>query len=280
MSLLNTGLNVLGTAAVLRSFAGRNKPDADNRMNRFMSEMRSNGIARTNLFDITIPIPRMLLLEQTTDRVEKKLSLYAETAQLPGVNIQTDNIKTFGVGPMEAMPYSIQTNDLTLTFLGDGKGYVYKFFYQWLHQIVRGDSAMTVDTVSKNNLSPYEVEFKDQYSVDLTLYSYNEQSQVIFEYKIYDAFPKNLPDISLSWQDQSNYMQFGVTFSYLRAELLNVSEAVQGTQNGFKGLNTLQKLVKIGTALQTLKTLRKPTSLQDALASTTTVRNVSGAWTR
>ncbi len=280
MSLLNTGLNVLGTAAVLRSFAGRNKPDADNRMNRFMSEMRSNGIARTNLFDVTIPVPSMLLYERTTSTIDRKLELYAESAQLPGVNIQTDNIKTFGVGPMEAMPYSIQTNDLTLTFLGDGKGLVYKFFYQWLHGIVRGDTPVTVDTVSMNNLSPYEVEFKDQYSVDLTLRSYNEQAQIIFEYKIYGAFPKNLPDISLSWQDQSNYMQFGITFSYLRAELLNVNTAVEGTKNGFKGLNTLQKLVKIGTALQTLKTLRKPTSLQDALASTTTIRNASGAWTR
>jgi hypothetical protein len=63
----------------------------------------------------------------------------------------------------------------------------------------------------------------------------------------------------------------------MHAELLNVKQPFQGSSNTNIGkLSTLQKLVKLTTAVQALRTIRKPRSIQDALASSTTLSNASG----
>ena len=113
MGLLNTGLNALGTYAAVKSLVGSDSGGAQGKLNSFISELRSSSVARTNLFDVTFGIPTIL----ARSPVAQKLSLYAEAAQLPGMNIQTDSIKRFGIGPTESAPYSIQNNDITITSL-------------------------------------------------------------------------------------------------------------------------------------------------------------------
>lgn len=281
MSLLNTGLNAIGTVAALKSLFGKPKQPGLNKQTEFQSALRQRSVARTNLFDVVITLPP-ILNEPFFRPLGATLSLWAEGAQLPGYNIQTDSIKRFGIGPMESVPYSIQTNDLTLNFIGDGAGGIQKFFYNWLHGIVRGDEDVRNDTVSVSGLQPYEVEFKNRYATTITITQYDEQGTAIIIYELTDAFPKNIPDVAVSWTDNNSFMQFGVTFSYLQARMTNARQGRQATRtkNGFNGLNTLQKAIKVGTALQTIKTLRRPTSVQDAIASAATIKNVSGAWTR
>jgi hypothetical protein len=279
MSLLNTGLNALGTVSALKSLFGKPKPPGTNKQTQFQAALRQRSVARTNLFDVTITLPP-ILNEPIFLPLGATLSLWAEGAQLPGYNIQTDSIKRYGIGPMESVPYSIQTNDLTLNFIGDGAGGIQKFFYNWMHSIVRGDEDVRYNEASATGLLPYEVEFKDRYATTIRITQYDEQGTAIVVYDLTDAFPKNIPDVSVSWTDNNTFMQFGVTFSYLQAKMINARQGRQRTQNGFRGLSTLQKLVKVGTALQTLKTVRRPRSVQDALASTSTFKNVSGAWTR
>jgi hypothetical protein len=279
MSLLNTGLNAIGTVSALKSLFGKPKQPGTNKQTQFQAALRQRSVARTSLFDVTITIPP-ILNQPLFLPLGTTLSLWAEGAQLPGYNIQTDSIKRYGIGPMESVPYSIQTNDLTLNFIGDGAGGIQKFFYNWLQRIVRGDEDVRYDDISPTGLQPYEVEFKDRYATTIRITQYDEQGTAIVIYDLVDAFPKNIPDISVSWSDNNSFMQFGVTFSYLQAKMTNALQGRQKTQNGFRGLNTLQKAIKVGTALQTLKTIRRPTSIQDAIASSATIKNVSGAWTR
>jgi len=200
--------------------------------------------------------------------------LYAQGANLPGLFLQTAELKRFGIGPNEKVPYSIQTNNTTINFIGDGKGEIYKFFYRWLHGIVRGDYDVRSDTTSPNNLSAYEVEFKTEYKCQITITAFNEQGTPFLQYELKDAFPINIPDVSLNWSESSSLMQFGVQFEYLQSRLTNVEAPLQLTKNGFSGLSTLQKLVKVGTAVQTISSLRRPTGVQDALSSITTVKNI------
>ena len=279
MSLLNTGLNALGTAAALKSLFGRQRPPGANKQTEFQAALRERSVARTNLFDVTIALPT-ILTNPDQRAIGTRLSLWAEGAQLPGYNIQTDSIKRYGIGPQESVPYSIQTNDLTLNFIGDGVGDIQKFFYLWMHSIVRGDNDVRYDEASATGLLPYEVEFKDRYATTITITQYDEQGTPIIIYELTDAFPKNIPDISVSWSDNNSFMQFGVTFSYLQARMTNAEKRSTRTQNGFRGLSRLQKLVKIGTALQTLSTIRRPRNLQDAIASAATFKTVNRAWTR
>ena len=270
MSLLNTGMNALGTVAVLKSLTGKS-PSGAGKINNFISELKQNSVARTNLFDVTVSPPKSLAGSATT---AQKISLFAEGAQLPGINIQTDSgFKRFGYGPQDNVPHSAQTNDITLNFIGDGKGEIYRFFYRWMQSIVRSDYEVPSGKTGTNGLRPYEVAFRDEYETTITIQTYDEQGETVLQYELLKAFPKNIPDVSLNWSD-SGMMQFGVTFCYLQSRLKNVDDQVKDSKNGIQGLSSLQKLVKVGTAVQAIAALKRPRSIQDALASSTTVKNI------
>ena len=88
-----------------------------------------------------------------------------------------------------------------------------------------------------------------------------------------NAFPTMIPDVSLNWGD-SSVMQFSITFAYTQAKLLNADVAVVGKNGAPTTLSTMQQLVKIGTAVQAIAAIRRPTSVQEALSSVTNVKNV------
>ena len=276
MGLLNTGMNALGTFAVLKGLFGKKNQGPAGRFNTFMSEIRAGGIGRSNYFDVSFSVPLIMLGEAVDAPISTdKLSLYADSVSMPGMNIQTDSLKRFGIGPMENVPYSTQYNDITVNFIADGGGEIYKFFYNWMQGIIPSDKYIPAGKLSATGLAPYEVEFKDRYQSTITIKTYNEQNDTILEYKLYDAFPKTVPDIQLSWKDNDGYMQFGITFCFFNAELVNASKKFEAGKNGIKGLSLLQKALKIGTALQTLKSLKRPRSIQDALASSTSIKNIA-----
>ena len=270
MGALNTAMNALGTLAALKSLSGSRPPSTNSKYNNFLAEIRANSVARTNLFEVTITPPAILTGSTST---VNKIALYAEGAQLPGLFLQTAELKRFGFGPNEKVPYAIQTNATTINFIGDGKGELYKFFYRWLQGIVRGDYDPSTESVSQNGLTAYEVEFKERYKCQMIITTFNEQGTPVLEYQLTDAFPVNIADVALNW-NEGGMMQFSVQFEFLQSKLLKVEEKLQLTNNGFGGLSKIQKLAKIGTAVQTVLSLKRPSGVQDALSSVTTIKNV------
>jgi hypothetical protein len=279
MGLLNTGLNALGTYAAVKSLIGTppSQTAANSRYGKFLAEMRQNSVAKTNYFEVRITAPSVLLGPKGT--VASKIELYAEGTPFPGLFLQTGEMKRYGVGPIEKYPYSLQTNSLQMNFIGDGKGEIYKFFYNWMQNIVRGDFPIEQQTqgtqaISASGLAPYEVEFKNNYSVPIDIFLYNEEHSTVLHYNLTQAFPVRIPDINLSWRDTDSLMQFAVDFEFLQSNLVNSEEKFEVNKNGPNQLSLLQKLVKVGTAVQALSSLRKPQSLQDGLISAGNIKNV------
>lgn len=266
---LNTAMNAIGTIAGLKSLFGKKSGGSGGKIGNFMAEIRSAGVARTNLFDVEITAPIIL----NGNKTASKISLYAEGAALPGRTISTTDVVRYGYGPHEKVPYSMQFNDVTLQMIGDGQGEVYKFFYNWMQGIVRGDKDVVAGKSDSNGKQPYEVEFKDQYASTITIRQYNEQGDTVFASKLIDAFPISVPDVSLSWSD-SSMMQFSVTFAYLQNELMNAEDKPSLGKGGIKGLSPFQKLVKIGTAVQVLQGLKGTKGLQGLIAGGTSIKNI------
>lgn len=276
MSFLNTAINAVGTYATLKSLFGGGGGGEGGKVANFLSEIRQSGVARTNMFDVVITPPKIAL---SNGSVAQKISLFAEGAALPGRTIQQQEFSRYGYGPHEKFPYSAQFQDYTLQFIGDGRGEIYKFFYNWMNGIVRNDYRIETygSQVDKGGKSAFEVEYRENYAVDINLNVYNEQSETIFTVTLTNAFPIQVPDVNLNWGD-SSMMQFSVTFAYTQAILNNADQPLKTSQGASNELSTLQKLVKIGTAVQTLSTLKRPGSVQDALSSATTIKNVTRAF--
>jgi len=208
--------------------------------------------------------------------VASKLSLYAEGSVLPGIFLQTGDLKRFGYGPNEKYPYSLQTNAISLNFFGDGQGIVYKFFYNWIQSIVRGDLEITgtLSNLSNNGLAPYEVEFKENYATTIRLFLYTEQGDEILQYELLEAFPVRIPDVPVAWSNENSIMQFAVDFEFLQSRLVNADEKFLIGRDGVKQLSPFQQLIKLSTAVQAISSLRRPRNIQEALSSTTTVKNI------
>lgn len=268
-------MNALGTVAALKSLLGGGSGGAGGKINKFMSEIRSSGVMRTNLFEVRIGCPNVIAGNPTA----AKISLYAESSSIPGRNIQTDEFAPYGYGPRQKFPYTMQYQDLTLQIIGDGKGDVYKFFHNWMMGIVRGDADIGSygSTQDKNGKTAYEVEYKNNYAVPIDIMTYNEQGDEILVTKLTEAFPIQVPDVALNWSD-SSMMTFSVTFAYTQAQLQNAEVSVTGGKGGIQGLSALQKLVKVGTAIQTLATIKRPSGIQSALSSSTSIKNVTQAF--
>jgi hypothetical protein len=267
---LNTAMNALGTAAAIKSLFGNSTGESGGKIGNFMAEIRKAGVARTNLFDVELTAPTILLGNATAP----KISLFAEGAALPGRTISTIDVTRYGYGPHEKVPYSMQFNDITLQMIGDGGGEVYKFFYNWMQGIVRGDTDVLMNAFGDSaGKLPYEVEFKDKYATTITIRQYNEQGDTIFSSTLTDAFPISVPDVNLSWSD-SSMMQFSVTFAYLQNKLENASRPLEPGKNGIEGLSTLQKLIKVGSAVQVIRGLQGTRGLQGVLAAGSAIKNL------
>ena len=285
MNILTTASKAINTIGAINSVVGnvksifglggsKNAPGATGHAG-FMSQIRKKGVGKRNLFNVFIGAPTMLAGADSG----LNLQLFAESVNLPGVNFATSDIRRYGVGPTEKKPYAPIFTDITVTFIADGAGDIHKFFYKWMRGIIYFDSALagTAGSTSKiGGLSPYEVNFKDQYRSDLRIYTYNEQNDKIIEMVLYGAYPTAISDIPLSWSENDQMMTITVTFTYVNLRMENVAADFQGGASKLSGVGLLQKILQVGSAFQVLGALKKPKSIADVVNVTSNAKIAIG----
>ena len=226
------------------------------------------GVARTNMFDVQIPIPKILQGKTTVNSsavTAATVSLLCDTAVLPGVSFNTSEIKRYGFGALEKKPYLPTFADQTFTFIGDNTGVVHGFFYKWMNGIVKSDiSPANQVNVGYNGLSAFEVEYKENYAVDIVITCYSETDQKIIVCTLRQAYPIFLGDVPLSWAENDQFMRVPVTFTFLNWDL-DIIDINSTLQNPANSMSTLQKIIKVGTAIQTIASIRKPTGVADII---------------
>lgn len=236
-------------------------------LNNLSQVINKHGISRTNRFIVIISIPKVLSGTSFAEH-QRTLTFLCEGTSLPGVALATDEQKRFGMGPTEKRPYAPIFNDVLLQFYGDGQGLIHKYFYLWLNNIVRFDMANTrdnVDSRSTSKLAPFRVQYKDNYKCNITIITYNEKNESVIEVKLNDAFPVSIPDIPLSWGDNDQFMRIPVTFHYWT---WSMNEYLSKDLSRIKlkpELNILEKIFKVGSAVQVIRSIKKPESIGDII---------------
>ena len=164
-----------------------------------------------------------------TDFVTNKrntLMLRCENVVLPTPSLlEEENIRRYGYGPVEKVPYGVQFSDVSMTWLVDSKSEIIEFFHQWMNTIVMHDSPNSLmrGTTVRTGLDqylPFEVGYKDGYANPIVrIYVYNRQQETVTEYEMYDVFPMNLQSINLSWADENQLQKLTVTFAYTNMQV-------------------------------------------------------------
>jgi hypothetical protein len=224
----------------------------------FKSNINTRGVLPTNLFLVTIfAKPQIKTFMADEGLNEQSLTFFCMKTDLPGINLALESNIVKGIGPLEQFPHSAVFGNITLDFIGDAKGNIMSFFHNWLNYIV------PFNEVVSNSDDFFKVEYKDTYTCTIEITVYNAQSDKVLIYKIYDAFPSTLSQISMSWGNAADMMTISTEFYYKTwsSERLRIDSITDQSNS----LSTIQKLIKAGTIVQTVSSLRKPQSIADII---------------
>lgn len=255
-----------GLVKAIEKFLGFvDSPDSLTDLNKFRSTIAGkNGLLRTNKFYVEINPPPMMAGAAT--EIARVIPFLTEATNIPGMSLATSEIRRYGYGPIERKPYAPVFTDQTFTFLGDGTGQIHQFFYSWMNGIVKSDRMpYSSFGVGFNGLKPFEVEFKNQYATEIRITVLDEANKKVIVVNLHEAYPIFLGDVALSWADNDSIMRIPVTFTYFNWSLeeIDLSGLLDGATSG--GLSLLQKILKVGSAIQTISTIRKPTGIADVI---------------
>lgn len=204
-------------------------------------------LARSNRFDVNIPIPLTLIPYVLSAR---NLTYRCENANLPGRTLSTLEQK-IGSNPVEKYPYLSTFNDIDLTFIVDDDMQQKLFFDAWLNYI--------------NPQYNYNFRYKSDYATSITINQYDLTNNLTYSVDLIDAYPISMNQMDLDWSGDSIH-KLHVTFAYtywknnslqaaameiLDAGIANVADMVGGLGGSGAGA--------IGSALGGI-----PNALQDA----------------
>lgn len=188
-------------------------------VSNFRSEInKQNGILKNNKFLVRMPVPRGLYGSPVTtlsQNVSRMVEFWCEQANIPGVSLPTTEVRRYGYGTIEKKPYSSLNNDITLTFIGDGKGEIWTYFQQWMRLIVNYDVRKGINgqTGLTRGQTPFELTYKEQYGVDISIQVYDDTGKEVIRVILRDAYPIFVGDIQLNWADTNSMMRVPVTFT-------------------------------------------------------------------
>lgn len=165
----------------------------------FMSAISAkNGLAKPNWFKVYITQP------SSTNNITRELSLFCESAQIPGHNVVTAPIRTYGV-PVE-MPYMRAYDPATFQFLVDTNMEIKGFFDQWMNLIVNDTDGGSRD-----------VGFMSDYATQIDIYQMAPDSAgVVYWTQLRDAYPKIISPLELSHATSGQFHRLPVQFVYAR----------------------------------------------------------------
>jgi len=200
-------------------------------INEFLTTVANRGgLARTNLFAVEIPLPAIFQLSGTDyANMAKDLHFFCLATELPGLALETSEIRRYGYSPTEKNPYNVKFADLDLVFIGDQIGGIYTYFQEWLKAIVNTDSSQGFNQATgieydgtppsgsiQGNQFAYEVNYKQTYCVDMNINLYEPTGAIADAYQltIKQAYPIMIDDIQLSWDDNNSFMKIPVKFAF------------------------------------------------------------------
>ena len=172
----------------------------------------STDLARSNRFDVNIPIPLALLFDVSTART---LSLRCESAQLPGRTLETTT-KKHGSAPVEKFPYHSNYSEVTLELLVSGDMNEKIFFDAWMELI--------------NPTTDFNMQYKNNYAVDISINQYDLQNKITYSANLIEAFPIEVNQLDLNWSNDS-FHKLSVVFAYKQWQNNTVSSLVQRIKN-------------------------------------------------
>lgn len=194
-------------------------------INEMLSAVNSvGGLSKASKFMVTITRPTTANVGRA-DRGPvivggaENLSFLCDSAVLPGLGYQTDEIRMSGYGNVEKRPYATIFQDIPLTFYSDADGSVFKYFHAWMQSVFAfNDAANPNGTVKGLPMNSFQ--YPSEYYGVVEIIHMNEinttkqADNTIVKYQLLEAYPIAIGDIQVDWNMQDQILKIPVTFTY------------------------------------------------------------------
>jgi hypothetical protein len=179
-------------------------------INEFKAQTAVNGgFLKNNRYAVLISKPNIL---PSTFTDLTALRFYAETATIPGIALQTAELRRQGIGNLEKTPWGAAFTDITISFRIDQKTKVWNFFQVWMNKIYN----FNMDSEGGRAGTLFEMNYKDDYSTAMSLFVYNEigsGKEPVITIDFVDIFPVSISDMQMNWGG-ADIMKLNVNFNF------------------------------------------------------------------
>lgn len=156
----------------------------------------SGGLARTNRFHVIFRPPQSVNVAGLMP--EQQLMMMCDQVQIPGLNINTTGIRTFG--EVRETPYEYNYEPINIQFYVDQKMDVKTFWDRWIKSIQLG--------------STRSFRYYDEYVCKkMEIYVENLLDQKTYLVALFEVYPKNVTAIQLDYAAK-DVMKIQVTLEY------------------------------------------------------------------
>lgn len=164
------------------------------RINDLVGIATKSGLSRANRFQVSIP-------KFNSD--EQYANIMAESVVLPGRTMTTQEY----TNERETIKYvyGFIDDEITMTFLLDGKYKIRALFDAWMKEIV--------DTET------YTLGYKNNYAKDVSIYQLGKDDAQVYGVKLIKAYPTIISSTELGSTNE-DISRMTVTFSYERFQIL------------------------------------------------------------
>ncbi|CAB5221142.1 tail tube protein [uncultured Caudovirales phage] len=201
------------------------------------------GLAKPSHFFVTITPPRKLV----TASYAREAMFFCDTATLPGMSYSSQNIRSPGYGTTEKRPFSADFNDVTCTFLIDSDGKVMDFFQKWMVLINNWGKDAT-GVMAGTDLGYGEFAWPEEYEGTIDIHYFDPVGREIMVYKLIHAFPVQLGDVSVGWEQNDSLTKLPVVFAYQTWDTKSIPASSMDAEEAWRmqSLRYAQSRVDIG----------------------------------
>lgn len=192
-------------------------------INTFAENIAKNGYLQNSKYKILVNIPPIMAgkvvvpgNQVSQSDMTKLLTFRAAEARVPAVSLVADQeIRRYGIGPGQKLPFGARWDYVSFDFISDGHGHIWSFWYLWMNAIFgfagndnyRGGG-------SNNTLPDYQLEYNDRYATKITIIVYDNIGREVQKINLYDAYPKSMNEMKLSWDSRNDLLKIQVALNF------------------------------------------------------------------
>ena len=198
---------------------------------------QDGGLAKGHRYFIRIGPCRLMQAQGGMLNFENDLTYLCEGGEMPGKSFNVIGYRYYG--PNKQIPYQVEYNNITLSFIVRNEMRERQYFDNWMELI--------------SPSATYNMNYRRDYESNITIYKMVDYDDGIasatYQMTLKEAYPTNMDSIPLAWGDDQ-YVKLGMTFHYSRwiregyDQTSAQFELVAGANNQRTGGTVLQNVLE------------------------------------